>query len=48
MSGHNRDALPKVIGWLSYADDDLRLAKNTLETMKDGCPYRHEILARSS
>ena len=40
MSGYNRDALPKVIGWLSYADDDLRLAKNTLETMKDGCPYR--------
>ena len=40
MSDYNRDALPKVIGWLSYAYDDLCLAKNTLETMKDGCPYR--------
>ena len=27
MSGYNRDALPKIIGWLSYADDDPRLAK---------------------
>ena len=39
MTDHNHDVLPKVIGWLGYAEDDLRLAKNTLKTMGDKCPY---------
>ncbi len=40
MNDHDHDVLSRVIGWLGYAEDDLRLAKNTLETMKDKCPYR--------
>ena len=40
MTDHNHDVLSKVIGWLGYAEDDLRLAKNTLKTMGEKCPYR--------
>ena len=39
MTDRNHDVLSKVIGWLGYAEDDLRLAKNTLKTMGDKCPY---------
>jgi len=39
MNIPDQDILMKVIQWTSYADDDLRLAKNTLETMKEDCPY---------
>ncbi|MBD3185014.1 HEPN domain-containing protein [Candidatus Poribacteria bacterium] len=39
MTDHNHDVLVKVIRWLGYAEDDLRLAKNTLKTMGDKCPY---------
>jgi len=40
MSAPDKDILEKVVEWLSYADDDLRLAEHTL-TMTD-CPY-HSI-----
>jgi len=40
MSDPDQDVIMKVMQWMSYADDDLRLAKNTLETMKEKCPYR--------
>jgi hypothetical protein len=39
MNTPDRDILLKVMQWVSYADDDLRLAKNTLETMKEKCPH---------
>ena len=39
MTEYNHDVLSKVMGWLGYAEDDLRLAKNTLKTMGDKCPY---------
>jgi HEPN domain-containing protein len=39
MNIPDQDVLLKVMQWVSYADDDLRLAKNTLETMKEDCPY---------
>ena len=39
MNIPDQDVLLKVMQWISYADDDLRLAKNTLETMKEDCPY---------
>lgn len=39
MSNPNEDTIKKVMDWVSYADDDLRLAKNTLKTMKKDCPY---------
>jgi len=39
MKTPDQDVVKKVKDWVSYADDDLRLAKNTLETMKEDCPY---------
>ncbi|MEK7397590.1 MAG: HEPN domain-containing protein [Candidatus Poribacteria bacterium] len=39
MNIPDQDVLLKVMQWISYADDDLRLAKNTLETMKEDRPY---------
>ena len=39
MNAPDQDVVRKVKDWISYADDDLRLAKNTLETMKEECPY---------
>ena len=32
MNAPDQDVAKKVKDWVSYADDDLRLAKNTLET----------------
>lgn len=39
MNIPDHDVSMKVMQWVAYADDDLRLAKNTLETMKEDCPY---------
>jgi len=39
MSDHDKEVLQKVKQWLSYADEDLRLAQHGL-TITSGCPYR--------
>ncbi len=39
MKKHNRDVQKKVDEWLSFSDDDLRLARHTL-TLENECPYR--------
>jgi len=40
MNAPDVNVLQKVMQWLSYADDDLRLAQHALATMNSGCPYR--------
>lgn len=39
MSDLKREVLRKVMQWLSFADEDLVLAKHGL-TLPSGCPYR--------
>jgi len=39
MSALDREVLRKVLQWLSYADEDLRLARHGL-TLTSECPYR--------
>jgi hypothetical protein len=39
MSDLKREVLRKVMQWLSFADEDLALAKHGL-TLPSGCPYR--------
>ena len=39
MSVPDKDVLDKVLQWLDYADEDLRLAKHA-RTMTSNCPHR--------
>ena len=39
MNVLDEDIRRKVVQWLAYGDDDLRLARHGL-TLSSGCPYR--------
>jgi hypothetical protein len=39
MKAPHKEVLRKVVKWLNYADEDLRLARHGL-ILKTGCPYR--------
>ena len=39
MNGSDPEVVRKVRQWLSFGDEDLRLARHAL-TLSSGCPYR--------